>query len=137
MRAIRNNFDASQFDAYVDGTVAGSLQYRIQDGQMWLLDVEVDRDYRGLGLKSGLVRNALAEAHRRRLSVLPFCHEARKHVFAHPVFLQLVPAAERQRFSRSMKNVQKYGATRSSRTRRQAPDLAGAAPRPAGKAGNR
>ncbi|NKX53064.1 GNAT family N-acetyltransferase [Arthrobacter mobilis] len=109
MHAIRNNFDASQFDAYVDGMVAGSLQYRIQDGQMWLLDMDVDRNYRSRKLKDGLVRNALVEAHRRRLSVLPFCPETRQHVFSHPVFMRLVPEAERARFSKSLTRTRKAG----------------------------
>ena len=97
MQAIRNDFESSRFIAYVDGQVAGSLQYRIQEGQMQLLDVDIDPAYRRLRLTSRLIRQALIEAGRRRLSVLPFCHEARDQVLSHPVFLRLVPSEHRQR----------------------------------------
>jgi uncharacterized protein len=107
MQVIRNNFGASQYDAYVDGAVAGSLHYRIEGDQMWLLHTAVDQDYRGMDLGDQLIRNALADAHRRRLSVLPFCHQVRKHVFAHPVYLQLVPAGDRERFRESYEEILK------------------------------
>jgi uncharacterized protein len=115
MQTVRDNFDASRFDAYVDGAVAGSLHYRIQDGQMWILGVVIDPEYQGPDLVQGLVGNALAQAHRRRLAVLPFCVEARRHVFAHPVYLKLVPQTERRRFSRSL-TAAAGGRTRRSRT---------------------
>jgi predicted GNAT family acetyltransferase len=100
MQAIRNDFETSRFIAYVDGQVVGSLQYRIQDDQMWLLDVDVAPEHRDLGLSAGLVREALGEAGRRRLSILPLCHEARTQVLGHPVFLQLVPSEQRRRLGR-------------------------------------
>ncbi|EMY32698.1 hypothetical protein D477_018736 [Arthrobacter crystallopoietes BAB-32] len=107
MQVIRDNFGASQYDAYVDGAVAGSLHYRIEGDQMWLLHTAVGQDFRGTGLDDRLIRNALADAHRRRLSVLPFCHEVRKRIFAHPVYLQLVPAGDRDRFRESFEEVLK------------------------------
>jgi hypothetical protein len=81
--------------------MAGSLQYRIQDGQMLLLDVEADSAYRRLQLPGRLIRQALAEAGRRRLSVVPFCHEARDQVLSHPVFFRLVPSEYRHRLHES------------------------------------
>jgi uncharacterized protein len=113
MHSIRENFGASRFEAYVDGSVAGSLHYRVQDGQLWLLRVVIDPEYRGPDLGAPLVRYALAQAHRRRLAVLPFCIEARRQVFAHPVYLKLVPPAEHKRFSKSLGA---QGGTRAART---------------------
>ncbi|MFT4470658.1 GNAT family N-acetyltransferase [Arthrobacter sulfonylureivorans] len=118
MQVIRDNYGASRFDAYVDGEVAASLKYKIQDGEMWLLEIEEDRWHRGLGLGEPLVRRALAEAHRRRLRVLPFCQEARQQVFAHPVFLQLVPREQRSRFHKSWAL---EGKARAARRRRRVP----------------
>jgi predicted GNAT family acetyltransferase len=120
MPAIRNNFDESRFDAYVDGVVAGTLQYRILNGQMWLLDLEIDSEYRRLGLKDALVQKALIEAHRRRLAVLPFCHDARRHIIANPVYIQLVPAAQRKRLLKTPETRRKGGSVRTSRVRQQA-----------------
>lgn len=96
MQTIRNDFASSRFIAYVNGEVAGSLLYRIQNGQMLLLDVEVDPAYRRLQLPGRLISQALTEAGRRRLSVLPFCREARSHVLSHLEFYRLVPREHRQ-----------------------------------------
>jgi uncharacterized protein len=119
MPVVRNNFDESQFDAYVDGAVAGSLHYRILNGQMWLLDLEIDAEYRGLRLEDALVQKALTDAHRRRLSVLPFCHASRKHIVSHPAYIQLVPSAQRKRFLKSVEPRRKAGSG-THRIRQQA-----------------
>ncbi|MCG2620816.1 N-acetyltransferase [Arthrobacter sp. I2-34] len=115
MPVIRNNFDESKFDAYVDGAVAGSLHYRILNGQMWLLDLVVDAEYHGSrssGLKDALVQKALTDAHRRRLSVLPFCHESRKHIVSHPAYIRLVPSTQRKRFLKSVDSRHQTGTRR-------------------------
>ena len=119
MQVIRDNFGASQYDAYVDGAVAGSLHYRVEGDQMWLLYTAVGQDLRGMGLEDRLIRYALADAHRRRLMVLPFCHEVRKRIFAHPVYLQLIPAADRKRFRESFEENLKAEA-QAKRTARKA-----------------
>jgi uncharacterized protein len=108
MQVIRNDFESSRFIAYVDGEVAASLEYRIQDGQMWLLGVDASGDHRDPQLKSRLVREALTEAGRRRLSVLPFCPEARSQVLAHPVFFRLVPHDQRQRLNNYATRARKH-----------------------------
>ena len=121
MQVIRNNFGASQYDAYVDGAVAGSLHYRIEGDQMWLLHTAVDQEFRDTDLDDRLIRTALADAHSRRLSVLPFCHQVRKRVFNHPVYLQLVPAGERERFRESFEEILKdEAAWRKAEARRAA-----------------
>jgi uncharacterized protein len=125
MPVVRNNFDESKFDAFVDGAVAGSLHYQILNGQMWLLDLDVDQEFRGLGLNSALVQKALTEAHRRRLSVLPFCHDARKHILAHPVYIQLVPAAQRKRLLKTLEPRRRTSVARTPRTGERAATQAG------------
>jgi hypothetical protein len=100
MQAIRNDFEASKFIAYVEGEVAGSLHYQIRDGQMWLLEVDVDGRREGADVADRLIQEALGEACHRRLAVLPLCHEARGHILAHPRYLQLVPSERRQRLGK-------------------------------------
>jgi len=107
VQVIRDNAGASQYDAYIDGEVGGSLHYRIEGDRLLLLCTAVRPQYRGLGLEDTLIRGALLDAHRRRLSVLPFCHQVCKRVFAHPVYLQLVPAEDRQRFWDSFEKIMK------------------------------
>ncbi|GAA3665827.1 hypothetical protein GCM10023081_00780 [Arthrobacter ginkgonis] len=116
MQAIRNDFEASQFIAYVEGEVAGSLHYQIRDGQMWLLEVDVDRRGQGVDVADRLVQEALGEACHRRLAVLPLCHEARSHILAHPRYLRLVPSERRQRLGKYEPKLRKRssGRTRAS-----------------------
>lgn len=127
-QVIRDNFGASQYDAYVDGAVAGSLHYRVEGDQMWLLLTAVGQDHKGFGLEDRLIRYALADAHRRRLMVLPFCHQVRKRVFAHPVYLQLVPAADRERFRESFEENMKEEALWEAKAKRAADKAARTAP---------
>ena len=128
MQAIQENVGDSRYDAYVDGAVAGSLHYRLEGEQMWLLYTAMAPEYRGTELEDRLIRTALSDAHRRRLPVLPFCHQVRKRVFAHPVYLQLMPAEDRQRFRESFEENMKEEARRADRTKRAARKTAGLAP---------
>lgn len=130
MQAIRNDFEASKFVAYVEGQVAGSLRYRIRDGQMWLLEVEVDPRWQGLGLADGLIREALGEACRRRLPVLPLCQEARIHLLAHPRFLRLVPSEQLRRLGKYLPRARKRAYGRTGAPRRRSKDRVAAVPRP-------
>ena len=128
MQVIQDNVCESQYDAYVDGAVAGSLHYRIEGDQMWLLYTAMAPEYQGTDLEDRLIRNALADAHRRRMPVLPFCHQVRKRIFAHPVYLQLVPAEDRLRFRESFEENMKEEARRQARAKRAADKSAGLAP---------
>jgi predicted GNAT family acetyltransferase len=95
---VRHNFDASRFDVYVDGATAGHLQYEMHQGEMWLLSTVVKPHYRKTGVGQALIREALEDAHRRRLAVMPFCRLTRAFLTAEPPYLQLVPPAQRGRF---------------------------------------
>lgn len=133
MQAIRNDFEASKFIAYVDGAIVGSLDYRIRDGQMWLLEVDVDRRWKGLDLAGRLIREALGEAARRRLVVLPLCHEARRQILAHPRFLRLVPSEQHQHLGKYVTRVRKRAYGRTARAQRRSTDRVAALPRLSGE----
>jgi|GEM_PF-6420173 len=120
MQAIRNDFEASKFVAYVEGEVAGSLRYQIRNGQMWLLEMDVDRRRKGRDLAGQLMQEALGEACQRRLAVLPLCNEARSHILAHPRFLRLVPSERRQRLAKYAPNVRKRARGRAGTVQRGA-----------------
>jgi predicted GNAT family acetyltransferase len=95
---VRHNFDASRFDVYVDGATAGHLQYEMHQGEMWVLSTVVKPHYRKTCVGQALIREALENAHRRRLAVMPFCRLTRAFLTAQPPYLQLVPPAQRERF---------------------------------------
>ena len=128
MQVVRDNAGALQYDAYIDGEVGGSLHYRIEGDRLLLLCTAVRPQYRGLGLEDTLIRGALLDAHRRRLSVLPFCHQVCKRVFAHPVYLQLVAAEDRQRFRGYFEKIMKEEAWREGKAKRAGNKSAAPAP---------
>ena len=99
---VRDNFGASQFDAYLDGAVVASLHYRIHDGEIWLLFTDVPGGRVGKSLASSLITTALSDAQRRRLAVRPFCPKVRHMIATLPNYLLLVPHEERLRLHSSL-----------------------------------
>ncbi|MCZ2404619.1 hypothetical protein IV498_15890 [Paenarthrobacter sp. Z7-10] len=45
-----------------------------------------------------LIKGAMEDAYRSRVAVLPFCPLIREYMFAHPVYLTLIPETWRARF---------------------------------------
>lgn len=93
---------ASRFDAYQDGEVAGSVYYRMQGAELWLVYTEIRRCFQNQGLAEILIAATLADAHRRRLAVLPFCPAVREFLATHPSYNSLVPPSQRGRFRASV-----------------------------------
>lgn len=56
---VRNNPHENRFEVTVDGEFAGVADYRIDDGKVLLPHVEVLPEFRGGGVASTLVREAL------------------------------------------------------------------------------
>jgi predicted GNAT family acetyltransferase len=73
-----------RFNATMDGTPAGSLQYAIKYGRLALIHTEVLPEFEGKGVGSSLVRFGIAEARRRGLRVIPTCPFVRSYVESHP-----------------------------------------------------
>lgn len=87
-----------QFEIRADGELAGFAAYREGERAIVFTHTEIDPAYEGKGLGSVLVRGALEEARSRGSAVLPACPFVRSFVERHPDFLDLVPAADRDRF---------------------------------------
>jgi predicted GNAT family acetyltransferase len=98
---VRHNFDSSRFDVYVDGKNVGQLLYEMHQGEMWLLGTVVEHQYEKTGVGQALICAALEDAHRRRLAVVPFCRLTRAFLNSAPLYLDLVPPAQRERFKLS------------------------------------
>jgi predicted GNAT family acetyltransferase len=93
--------DRPEHDRYeitMDGELAGFLTYRRDEAGYSFLHTEIVEQYGGQGLASRLVRSALDTARSQRVGVLPFCSSVRRFVQRHPDYLDLVPAADRERF---------------------------------------
>ena len=87
-----------RFELLVGGQLAGFAAYREGERTHVLTHTEVDSAYEGQGLGSVLIRGALDEIRARGHSALPVCPFVRSFVERHPDYLDLVPAADRDRF---------------------------------------
>ena len=56
---VRDNPEKRQFDAYVDGNLAGFSAYELTDGGVMIMHTEVDDAYEGQGVGSAMVRQML------------------------------------------------------------------------------
>lgn len=95
---VHDNHLLGRFELYADGALAAYVQYSVRGGQIWMLRTSVHEDYKALSLQTQLIGEALANVHRRRLAVLPFCPATRAFMAVHPQFAQLIPAEEQPRF---------------------------------------
>jgi predicted GNAT family acetyltransferase len=73
-----------RYEATIDGTLAGSIEYVVKYGRLALIHTEVLPAFEGKGVGSSLVRFGIAEARRRGLRVIPTCPFVRSYVESHP-----------------------------------------------------
>ena len=81
---IRDNPEKRQFEAYVDGELAGFSAYELTDGGIMILHTEVDDAFEGRGVGSAMVRQMLdrirAEGDLKVTVLCPFVNAwLRKH----------------------------------------------------------
>jgi uncharacterized protein len=95
---VSDNLDQQRYEATVDGDLAGIVTYRRQPGLTAFMHTVVDGAFEGRGVGSTLAREALDDARRRGLEVLPFCPFVRSYIERHREYLDLVPEARRKSF---------------------------------------
>ena len=96
--SVVDNPQASRFELRVDGEAAGFLTYERADGLVSFTGLTTDLRRAGQGLGLVLVRRALDAADAEGWLVLPVCPFVRDYIRRHPVYLDLVPAEQRDRF---------------------------------------
>ena len=99
MISVVDNSQDSRFELRIDDDLAGFLSYERDAELVAFIDVTTDPERAGQGLGLALVRGALDAASEAGLQVLPVLPFVRDYIERHPVYLDLVPADERQRFS--------------------------------------
>ena len=82
----------------MDGELAGIAAYRSRPGLIAFIHTEVDDAFEGHGVGSALVSEALDDARRRGLEVLPFCPFVNSYMQKHPEYIDLVPETRREAF---------------------------------------
>ncbi len=91
MPTVLNNLDMSRYEMFVDGQLAGILEYRMENDQIWLMSTEMYALAEVMTPVSDLLLGVLQNIRRRRIEVLPFCPVVRKFMVDNPLFLGLVP----------------------------------------------
>ena len=90
----------ARYEATIDGELAGYMEYVVKYGRLALIHTEVLPAFEGMGVGSGLVRFALADARRQHLRVIPTCPFVRSYVESHPdthdIVIGMSPAPEPQ-----------------------------------------
>ena len=81
---------AQRYEASVDGSLGGSLEYVLKHGRLALIHTEVLPAFEGKGVGSALVRFALDDARRRGLRVIATCPFVRAYVERHPQMQDIV-----------------------------------------------
>jgi predicted GNAT family acetyltransferase len=94
-------FDRSaqhRYEILVDGELVGFAAYRVLEPDRWLFThTEINRDQEHQGLGTMLVAEAMADAQRRGIRVLPQCPFVREYLAEHPE-VAVVAAEDRPKF---------------------------------------
>lgn len=89
--------EASRYELRLDGRLIGLAAYQRRDSRIAFTHTEVDEACAGRGFGSRLVRDALRDAARRNLEVLPLCPFVAWYVDQHPEYEQALAASYRDR----------------------------------------
>lgn len=87
---VRDNPEKQQFEAYVDGRLAGFSAYDLTDGGIMIMHTEVDDAFEGQGVGSALVRQELdliRARDQRKVTVL--CPFVNAWIRRHPDYQEL------------------------------------------------
>jgi predicted GNAT family acetyltransferase len=101
MTEVRHIPERYVFAIIVDEEMAGYTEYRIGPGVRSFMHTIIDEKFRGQGLASTLVKQALDETRSDGLLVEPYCPFTRRYIKEHPEYLDLVPEDRREDFELS------------------------------------
>jgi uncharacterized protein len=90
--------ERDRYEISLEGEPAGFTAYVLRSGLIAFVHTEIDERFQGRGLADRLIGDALDDARRRELTVLPFCPFVQGFMGRHPEYVDLVPEAYRKRF---------------------------------------
>ena len=82
--------DERRFVITVDGETAGFATYRLRADVITFLHTEIEPAFGGRGLGARLATDALDDARRRRLRVIPICPFIATFIREHPAYQDLL-----------------------------------------------
>lgn len=86
MVKIANNPAERQWEAFLDGELAGYAEYRTRPGRIVFTHTVVDPQFEGKGIGSALVKTAVRDAVANELRILPTCPFVRTWLKRHPEY---------------------------------------------------
>jgi len=98
MTEVRHIPERFVFAIIVDDEMAGYTEYRTGPGVRAFMHTIIDDRFRGQGLASQLVRQALDKTRAEGLLVEPYCPFTRRFISEHAEYLDLVPEDRRDDF---------------------------------------
>jgi predicted GNAT family acetyltransferase len=96
--SVERDAEQRRYEISVDGEPAGFTAWEQRDGAIAFTHTEVNPAFKGRGVGSQLVGEALDDVRGRGLAVLPFCPFVRSFIASHVDYLDLVPAEQRAAF---------------------------------------
>jgi uncharacterized protein len=95
---VSDNQPAQQYEARVDGALAGVITYTVHGDRVAFTHAEVLPRWRGRGIASALVREALDDAVAHGRLITPLCPFVVGFVRKHEEYQRHVDAAHRSRY---------------------------------------
>jgi hypothetical protein len=95
---VHDHPQEERYEAAVGGALAGTAEYRLKPGLIAFVHTEVDDAFAHRGVASILIHDALEDARRRGLDVLPFCPFVNSYIQQHREYVDLVPESQREAF---------------------------------------
>jgi predicted GNAT family acetyltransferase len=89
---IRDNAESLCYDALVGDEVIGTLVYQRSGPRIVFLHTIVEPEFRGRGVGSTLVREALDDVRAKGLTLSNYCGFVAEFVTAHPGYADLIDA---------------------------------------------
>ena len=87
---VRNNPEASRYEAWLDGELAGVAVYQSTPTATVFTHTEVDDRFEGRGVGSALARGALDDVRAHGLGVVPLCPFIKGWIGKHADYQDLV-----------------------------------------------
>ncbi len=91
---ITDNVAERRYEARLDGTLVGWVEYGRVDGRLVAVHTEVPPEFGGKGIASALVRRVLDDARAAGAKVTPRCPFFRAHFERHPEDADLIAFRE-------------------------------------------
>jgi predicted GNAT family acetyltransferase len=93
---IDDNPEDQRYEAFVDGQLAGFIQYQLRHGSITMYHTEVEPSFEGQGIGTELAKVALADIKDRGLELAPLCPFIADYIRRHPdEYLEIVAPSMR------------------------------------------